>query len=157
MADISKLDFGDNVERDVKDAYVRSLIPASADPASNMLATMADVGGGGGGFNPTLISDFTSTDFSFSVEGKHDRYLLIILSTFYTGSYQTTVCCAPSAIIDIETIIRDKELHNASTEIPLFIYRSNAISNNSISIGYNANNDALTVYCGNKSVKVYMI
>ena len=77
MADISKLNFGDNVDRNVKDAYVRSLIPASADPTSNKLATMADVGGGGGEgsfLNSELIQLSTPMTINFS----EDKFLTIV-------------------------------------------------------------------------------
>ena len=50
MADISKIN-PNGTEYDLKDAYVRSLVPSNADPTSNKLATMADVGGGGGAFS----------------------------------------------------------------------------------------------------------
>lgn len=62
MADISKLNLGTGADLDLKDAYVRSLVPANADPVDNLLATMTDVGGGGGAiFEKILEVNATTT------------------------------------------------------------------------------------------------
>ena len=45
MADISTLNLNET-DYNIKDAYVRSLIPSTADPTTNKLATMADTSGG---------------------------------------------------------------------------------------------------------------
>lgn len=65
MAEISKLNLTGS-DLDIKDAYMRSLVPSNADPTSNKLATIADISGDGGGLtmeqiwnNPNIYSGFS--------------------------------------------------------------------------------------------------
>lgn len=56
MNDISKLNLGSDVDYNIKDAYMRSLVPSNADPTTNKLATMSDVSGGGGNVDAYNVS-----------------------------------------------------------------------------------------------------
>ena len=89
MADISKINpDGGLTVYDLKDAYVRGLIPTNAS-ASNKLATMADVGGGGISIKASGSTSITSNrTFQLSNVNVND---VVIFSAIDYQNVPTTV------------------------------------------------------------------
>ena len=94
MADISVLNLtGEDLN--IADSYVRSLVPSSADPTTNKLATMADVGGSAGGLtferlwrNPSPTSVFSAKAVEIS---NLSEYKLLYIDFRLTASDATKV------------------------------------------------------------------
>lgn len=107
MADLSVLNL-DGTDRDVKDAYVRSLIPSNAS-TTNKLATIGDISGGSGAI--TIESIYINNNPGRGMDGStlavsknFTNYDFLLIETFNNDSSTILLNDIQISIIDVNEI-----------------------------------------------------